>query len=218
MKQVDVKVQKRDQSGKGSARASRRAGRIPAIVYGGKDQPVSVSVDRLEMERALKRSSGESENIIVNVVYDDNDTKDFTIVRETQHDPLSGELEHLDFFRISVDKKIATTVSLHPVGASKGVKAGGVFELILREVEVECLPLEIPNYIEFDVSNLDIGETLHVSDIPENPLYTILTAPERTIASITKPESATAPAEGLEEGAEEGAEEGTEEASEESKG
>ncbi|MEW6236120.1 MAG: 50S ribosomal protein L25 [Candidatus Omnitrophota bacterium] len=211
MKQVEISVQRREKIGKGAARSSRRAGRVPAVIYGGNGTSIPVSVDRHEIERAI-HSGGESENIVVNVAIAGEDAKELALVRQTQHDPLSGALEHLDFLRISIDKTITTTVPIHPVGSCKGVKAGGIFEQLLRDVEIECLPLEIPDCLEIDVTELDLAHSLHVSDIPGNPKYKILTAPDRTVASVALPKVEAAPgapaaaAEGEAEKAAEGSE------------
>jgi len=192
MKQVEISVQRREAIGKGAARSIRRAGRVPAVIYGGNGTSVPVSVNRHEIERAI-HSGGESENVVVNIAIAGEDAKELALVRQTQHDPLTGALEHMDFLRISVDKPITTTVPIHPVGSCKGVKAGGIFEQLLREVEIECLPLEIPDFLEIDVADLDIGHSLHVSNIPLNPKYRILTVSDRTVASVALPKVEAAP-------------------------
>lgn len=189
MKRADLTVARRNGTGKGAARKARQSGQVPGIIYGGGESPIPVAVDKRVAEHTLHQG-GESENILINVKFEEGGGDTLTLVRATQHHPITGDLEHLDFYRVSTDKPITTTVPLQTTGTPKGVREGGVFEQILREVEIECLPLNIPDAIELDVSGLDIGANLHISDIPENPDYTILTAKERTIATITAPEKA----------------------------
>ncbi|MGI6456615.1 MAG: 50S ribosomal protein L25 [bacterium] len=186
MKRIDVTVQNREKTGKGAARSARRAGRVPAVVYGGDKEPQAISVDRLTMEKAL-HSGGESESILVNLALEGSSEQTLTLVRATQHDPLIGTLEHVDFLRVSTDKPITTTVPIHIVGTPAGVRAGGVFEQVLRELEIQCLPLNIPNAVELEVRHLEINQSLHVSDIPPSEDYVILTSPDRGIATVTAP-------------------------------
>ncbi len=220
MKQVQISAKKREITGKGSSRSARRNGMVPGVIYGEKKEPFPIAVDRHDMEVALHSGGGggESDNLIVNLNLENADDLELTLVRDTQHDPLTGFLEHVDFLRISRDRSITTMVTLQPVGTPAGIKNGGVFEQILREVEIECLPLDIPDAIEFDVSHMDVNDSYHVSDLPENPKYTILTDGDYTVASLTIPrmeiETPTV-AEGLVEGEEGEAEEGAEETTEE---
>lgn len=210
MKRMDVNVAKRSRTGKGGARSTRRAGRIPAILYGEKKDAIPVSVDRLEFEQIM-RSSGESENILVNMKIEDEPNVTLALVRQGQHDPLTGVIEHIDFLRVSTDKPIRTTVPIHPTGTPKGVREGGVFEIQMRDVEIECLPLNIPDFVEVDVSHLEIGQALHVSDIPHFEQYKILSSDELTVAVVSAPKleiAHAAPAEGAAaSAAEEGAKE-----------
>ncbi len=186
MKRIDIQVATRTASGKGGARTLRRAGQIPAIVYGEGSDPIAISVNRKMIEKEM-RIHGDTENVLVNVNVEGMDGEILTLVRETQHDPLTGVLKHMDFRRVSTDKAIKTLVPVHPVGVSKGVRAGGVFEQQLREIEVECLPLNIPDAIEIDVTEVIIGQTLHVSDIPDNPNYEILTDGSRAMMMVSVP-------------------------------
>lgn len=217
MKRMELPVQLRDRVGKGGARSTRRAGLLPAVVYGGSEEAMAVSVDRHVLEKSLH--GAESENILVNLKFSDSGNETLTLLRDTQHHPLRGSLDHVDFLRISIDKPITLTVPVATIGTAKGVKEGGVFELVLRDIDIECLPLDIPDHIEVDISGLAVGDTLHVSDIPVNPKYTILSALDDALATVTIPAvvSTTTDEEG-EEGVEgeEGAEgeEAKEEASE----
>lgn len=183
MKRMDLSALNRSAAGKGAARSARREGRIPAVLYGGDQAPVSITVDTILMEKALK-AGGDTDNILVNLSIENEAEPTLTLVRSTQHNPLSGRLEHVDFYRVSTDKPITTTVPLHTTGTPVGVRNGGMFEQVLREIEISCLPLNIPDAIDVDVSDMDLGHSMHVSDIPESDQFTILTASDRSIATV----------------------------------
>lgn len=212
MKRVDLQVSKREASGKGGARSTRRAGMVPGVIYGEGHEPQVIAVDRHTIEKTL-HASGDNENVLVNVSVEGGSDVILALVRETQHDPLTGALEHLDLRRVSIDRPIKTTVPIHTVGTPKGVKEGGILEQQLREVEIECLPLEIPEALELDISGIEIGSSLHVSDIPQNPKYEILTSSERAVAMVAAPKLEAVPTAGAAEGVEGAA--GEEEAGEE---
>ncbi len=192
MKRAEIDALRREVTGKGVARSLRREGKVPAVIYGREIEPIPISVNRLDMIHAI-HSAGESENILVNLKLSGDDSEILTLIRDSQHDPLSGALEHLDFLRVSLDRTLTTTVPVHSIGSPKGVKEGGIFETLLREVEIECLPLDIPDYIEIDVSDLEEGDTLHVSDIQIIGNYTILTPEDRAVASVTSPKMEAVP-------------------------
>lgn len=194
MKRVDLQVAKRTVSGKGGARSTRRAGLVPGVVYGEGQDPMAIAVDRHTIEKMLH--AGDSENVLVNVTIEGQSGEILALVRETQHHPLTGALEHLDFRRVSVDRPIRTMVPIHTTGTAKGTKEGGILEQQLREIEIECLPLEIPDNIIVDVTNIEIGRAMHVSDIPTNPGYKILTAGERAMVMVVAPKIEAGPGAG----------------------
>lgn len=185
MKRIDIQLQKRSATGKGAAHTVRREGRIPGILYGGEQIPLSVTIDRHEIENVFQHV--ESESMLVYLHVEDDASESLALIREAQHHPLTGRLQHLDFLRVSTDKPIRTTVPIHATGSPIGVREGGLFEQLMRDVEVECLPLQIPDFITLDVTNLGIGHSMHVSDLPQSPQYTILVSPERTVASVAAP-------------------------------
>lgn len=206
MKRIELPVKVRERIGKGGARSARREGLLPGIVYGRGIDPLPVSVDRHTLEVSMK--SSESENILVNLKFEDEDRETLTLIRDTQHHVLNGNLEHVDFLRISVDQAITTSIPVHAVGTPQGVKDGGVFDMVRRDIEIECLPLDIPDYIEIDVSALGIGDSLHVSDLPENPKINILTDPDESVATVTQQQTFTTTTEEDDEGLEGEAAEG----------
>lgn len=187
MRRLDVSVNKRERTGKGGARSARRAGFAPGIVYGGKEEPVPVSVDLLEMEKLIHSGSGESENMLLNLKFDDG-SETLTLLRDFQFHPITSSLSHIDFQRVSLDEEITTTVPVHFTGNPIGVReSGGMFEIVQRDVLIQCLPLDVPDSLDVDINNLEIGQSVHVFDLPENPKVKILTESERPLASVTTP-------------------------------
>ncbi|MFH1700525.1 MAG: 50S ribosomal protein L25 [Candidatus Zixiibacteriota bacterium] len=185
MKELNLKVSKRENTGKGFNRRLRDEGIVPAVVYGPDAEPVPVQVDYRELYRLMH---GQPMSTIINLDIEGIDEPDRKVlIRELQKDPVSGKLVHLDFHNISMDKLITITVAVYTVGVPEGVKNfGGVVQTILREIEVSCLPTAIPDNIEIDISHLNIGDSIHVSDLKlEN--VDILTDAVRTIVTISAP-------------------------------
>jgi large subunit ribosomal protein L25 len=223
MAEVKLNVVPREGTGKGVARRTRAEGRIPGIVYGKGMEPVAVSVDRREFVTALQTDAGL--NALLNLTLDGETVP--TLAREIQRDPVRGTLLHVDFVKVDLKQEVEVTVPVHVVGESPGVAEGGVLEQPLHEVTVRCLPTEVPEQIEADISGLNIGDSLRVSDLVAGRSFQILNDPENAVISIMAPiseeelaameagvageaaeeeEAAEAPEEGAEEGAEADAE------------
>ena len=174
---------RRENLGKGGARKARAAGQIPGVLYGHGEQPVPVSVGAREFELALRGHKGG--NPIVNLAVAGGEYT--ALIRDVQYDPLTHDILHLDFQHISLTETIEVKVTVHLTGLPVGVKdGGGILETILREIEVRCLPTAIPSSIEVDVSHLNIGDSVHVSDIAVTDV-TILNDPAETIATVVPP-------------------------------
>lgn len=180
--------------GKGGSRKARAAGRIPGVIYGHGETPVTVSIDGREFSTAMRAHKGG--NAIVNLKIDGGDHT--ALVRDAQIDPLSRAVLHLDFQRISLTETVEVEVVVHPVGVAIGVKdGGGILELITRQLEVRCLPTAIPAAIDVDVTALAVGQSLHVSDIKVEGL-TILTPGDTTVITVVPPTvEEAAPADGV---------------------
>ncbi len=180
---IALSGQRRERLGKGGARTTRRAGQIPAVLYGHGETPVSVTIGARDFDLALRGHKGG--NPIVNLSVD---SKEFTaLIRDVQYDPVTHDILHLDFQHISLTETIEVKVNVHLTGLPIGVKdAGGILEHILREVEVRCLPTAIPASIDADVSALNIGDSVHVRDLVV-PNVTILTDADSTIATVVPP-------------------------------
>ncbi|MFH1737689.1 MAG: 50S ribosomal protein L25 [bacterium] len=186
MQRADLHVEPRTKTGKGAARSLRRAGRIPAVVYGGDEPPQPVDLDGRDLWQMLHAAKGE--HVLVNLsLGEGGEAATLTLLKEMQHDPLHGNVEHVDFQRVSADRAIYTTIPIRTVGSSAGVREGGILEHLLRELNVECLPLEIPDGIEVDVSEMTIGQSVHVSDLTVPDGIRVLASPESVVVLVAAP-------------------------------
>ena len=183
MSVIQLKGTKRESLGKGGARKARAAGNIPSVLYGHKETPVALAVGSRDFKAALRQHKGG--NAIVNLNLDG--TEITALVRDAQLDPITHDILHLDFQHISLTETIEVSVAVHLVGLAVGVKdGGGILEHIVREVEIRCLPTAIPPSIDIDVTHLNIGESVHVSDIKAEG-FTIITDLETTIGTVVPP-------------------------------
>ena len=165
MKIIELKANIMTTVGNGPARALRRKDRIPAILYGPNAEPILLSLDTADLEQALKK--GKSRQILLNLMIQNGKTiNKSAMIKELQVHPVSQTFIHVDFYEIAMDRKIKVKVPIVTVGKPKGVELGGTLQLIRRELDVLCLPLKIPNRIEVDTTNLDIGDSIHVEEIP----------------------------------------------------
>ena len=178
----NVKAAGRDGRGKNEARRLRKSGSIPAIVYGAGKAPVPVSVDPKQMFRILKSDSGH--NTIFDLALDGESTK--AMIVDWQTEPIKGALLHIDLKRIAMDKKLTVTVPIVLKGEAYGVKTeGGILEQVLREVEIECLPADIPAHIDVDVTNLHFHDVLRVKDLPHGEgKLDFITDENQTVAHV----------------------------------
>jgi large subunit ribosomal protein L25 len=166
METVEITIERRTDSGKGAARKLRRAGKIPGVLYGPKRETTSVAALALEIERKLSHLEGSHLIRLVAGNGGESDLNDrMVLLREMQRHPVSGGVLHADFYEVDLTERLAVSVPLHFIGKAVGVVNGGILQPILREVEVECLPTEIPDFIEVDVTALDIHDSLHIGDL-----------------------------------------------------
>ena len=215
MREIPITVQRRHDKGKGVARQIRMAGRIPGVVYGPETDPIPVSVEEREFRTAMRHASSGS---ILNLSLDGKETK--AVLREMQRDPVTSRVLHIDFHAISMNKPIHVAIPIHFVGTPVGVKVdGGIMQATMREIEISCLPINIPEHLEVNVSELRIGDSIHVGNV-SIPNATILADAQRTIVVISAPTVIKAEAAAVEaeaaavEGAEGVAAEGAEAAAE----
>jgi len=182
--QVSLNVDVRTESGKKVARRLRFRGQLPAVVYGEDAAPVACSVDQRRLTDLLK---AHGRNAIISLSA--GDTSQSTIIKDIQYHPVRDEILHVDFHRIDLTRKIVVEVPIHATGSAVGVRISeGILEQMLHDIEVECLPTEIPDHIEIDVSDLDIGDSLHVSDIVQDgDDFSIVTDADRTVFAVAAP-------------------------------
>jgi len=213
---------KRDSGNKNDARRVRRSGKVPGVVYGAGKQATTVSLDPRQISRILHSASGY--NTIFDLTLDGEHTK--AMIVDWQYEPIKGALLHIDLKRIAMDQRLRVNVPIVLKGEAAGVKQqGGILEQVAREVEVECLPADIPSSIEADISELVFGKVMRISDLVRNDKLKFLSDPNQPVAHVISvkeevaptpeaaaAEAAAAPAEpevikkGKQETAEEGAE------------
>jgi large subunit ribosomal protein L25 len=163
-KQVKLKAEKRSDTGRAATRKLKARGIVPAVIYGSKEKPQPLQVSARDINNMLSHASGE--NILVELEIEGEKSSKTALVQEIQHAPLGGNILHIDFHAVSMDEKIHAEVPLEATGIATGVKNfGGLLEQSLRLLAVECLPRDLPDRITVDVSNLNIGDTIHVRDI-----------------------------------------------------
>src|SRR5581483_5733275 len=176
-----LEAQPRTPGTKNDARRVRREGRIPAVVYGAGKSSVPVVVDPRQVSRILHSETGH--NSVFDLALDGEKTK--AMIVDWQYEPIKGSLLHIDLKRIAMDQKLRVNVPIELIGDPEGVKTqGGLLEQIVREVEVECLPADIPNVIELNVADLVFGVVLRVSDLPKNDKVRFVTDADQPVAHI----------------------------------
>lgn len=183
METFTVEGQVRDERGKNAARRTRQTGMVPAILYGGRKDSVALAVNAKQVVRILRSETGHNTIFSVHVA---GGQEEKAMLKDWQVDPVSGSLLHVDLLRIAMDVRMHVRVPVHTFGEPQGVKMqGGIFEMVTREVEVECLPGDIPEEFKVDVSGLMIGKQLRAADLPLDPQkIKLVTDPQRVLAHV----------------------------------
>ncbi len=182
MQQIVIEATPREERGKNAARRIRRGGQIPAVLYGGTGDPLAVAVNAKQVAGILRSESGH--NTIFTVKLPGGEHK--VMLKDWQVDPVKGALLHVDMLRVALDVRMRVKVPVHTFGEPQGVKLqGGIFEMVTREVEIECLPTEIPAEFKVDVSELMIGKQLRATDLALDPQkMKLVSDPQRVIAHV----------------------------------
>lgn len=195
---VKLEVQEREQTGSAASRRLRKEGLIPGVLYGRGKKPHAISIPERDLRRAL--TGGHGLHTILDVVLDGQKTSHASIVKDYQQDILRGGISHVDLQEVRLDQPIQAQVVVELVGEPAGVKEGGVLSQVNREVNVEALPLEVPDRLELDVSGLAIGDALRLSDLTAPEGVRLLDDPEETVlATVTMPTRVVEPEEVVEE-------------------
>ena len=196
-----LQLEKREGRGKNEANRLRAAGKIPAVVYGARKEGkapegTAVAVDPKSLLKILHSDSGA--NTLITIKLDGGESR--VMVKEYQLDPITHQLLHADFYQLAMDKAIVVTVPVQLRGEPRGVKVqGGLLDFVTREVQVECLPTDIPEHIDLDVSELMLNQSIRLRDLPVDPKWKPVTEPETMLVHVVMPkaeESAAAAAEG----------------------
>jgi large subunit ribosomal protein L25 len=182
MAQIIVEGAPRDTRGKNEARRLRVSGKVPATLYGGKGEALSLAVNTKQVTAILRSESGHNTLFQVNLA----GKQEPAIVKDWQVDPVTGNLLHVDLLRIAMDVRMKVKVPVHTFGEPSGVKVqGGVYEVVLREVEVECLPADIPTEFRADVSGLALNQSLRAGDLPiDKAKHKLVTDPQSVVSHV----------------------------------
>ncbi|MFH1202577.1 MAG: 50S ribosomal protein L25 [Candidatus Omnitrophota bacterium] len=196
MEEIKLEVEKRDQLGKGKITALRHKGLIPGIVYGQKKESQAIQINKRDFMHFLQSHSAESVIINLNILEGAKKQKDIPVlIKDIQYHPLTEDVVHVDFCQISLTKEIKVKIPIVAKGEAVGVKQdGGVLDHILWELEIECLPTDMPKDVEVDVSGLKIGDAIHIKDLKLPSKVKVSADPEAVVLSVVPPAKVEVPA------------------------
>ncbi len=177
-------AKKRDQQGSANARRLRHTGSLPGVIYGDGEEATAIQLGMHDFELLLHHHASETMLVEIAVEGEGDVT---ALVKEVQHHPVTGDLLHADFQKVAADKPIQVDIALGIIGEAAGVKAGGSLEIVMHTLGVECLPGDLVESIEVDVSEMEIGDTLHVSDVKLGAKLKLLSDPEAIVVSVAEP-------------------------------
>ena len=182
---IKLDVKAREEAGSAVARRLRANGMIPGVLYGAGKQAHPFAVEERDLRRVLTGDHGL--HAILDVVFEGQKTAHHAVLKDYQLDPVRPRLLHIDLHEVRLDQVIQSQVAVEPVGESPGVKEGGVLTLVAREINVEALPMEVPDRLELDISSMTIGDSLRVSDIAVPESVRLLDDPESVVVTVTPP-------------------------------
>lgn len=184
MELLDLNATIRTSTGNSPSRALRRQGLLPAVLYGPGSKTISLTIAEHDLELALRKAP--SGRIVFTLHIPDGDPSDRTaMIKDIQIHPMKRNALHVDFYEVAKDRKITAKVPVVADGKSVGIENGGMLQIICRELEISCLPFDVPNAIHIDISALDIGDAVHVQDIQKMPHIDFLDDPDRTVLVIS---------------------------------
>lgn len=185
MEIIELKARVRKETGKGKAKQLRANGLVPANLYGHKIKPTVISIDDHDFTKLINSEAGS--HVILRLLLDDSKTGPTVMVKEIQRDAIKDNVLHVDFLSVALDEKITTTVPLTVIGDSIGVKEGGLVQHGLWDLQVEALPTDLPDHIEVDITELNIGDALHARDIKIPDELTLITQLDDIVLSVIPP-------------------------------
>ena len=186
MGDVTLATETRSTRGKGAARELRRRGQVPAVVYGGGREATAISIDRTGFERMLEASHS-GVNTLIDLAGDSDAAGRTVIAKEFQREAVRGTLIHVDFYEVDLTTTIEIAVPIHLIGSAAGVLLGGVLDQQLREIVLLCLPNAIPDELEIDISGMELGDSLHITDLPIPKGSELVTDDSLTVATVLIP-------------------------------
>jgi large subunit ribosomal protein L25 len=196
--QAKLTVQTRTQVGRNAIKKVRKEGLIPGVIYGVGQEPINLEVNGRQLSTVLAHASSENILLELEIVDGDNKRNSLAMIQEVQHHPIQRQILHVDFHAVSATEKITAEVPIETIGEPVGVKTnGGLLEHNLRDLEVECLPADLPERIEVDVTNLDINQSIHVKDLKLPPGVEAVTDADLTVVAVSAPRVDEEPAEAL---------------------
>jgi len=187
MEKRKLKVKLRDRTGKGYVKKLRKNGLLPAVLYGPhlkKSLPLQIDIKEL---RSFLSQSDKAKIITLEITDQKTDKQHNVIIKDSQWDLIKGDLQHLDFYAVTRGETVTTTVPISFVGKSQGEKIGGIVEHLVRELDLECLPKDLPSIIEVDITPLGLGDSLSVGDIKVPSGIKVLTHPQEVVVSVVSP-------------------------------
>lgn len=191
METVEIKIEPREPGSKGKAKQLRREGKLPGVFYGPKVEPIPLEVSKKDF---LSRVADLEGSHLIRIKSSSPLLADrVALVKEMQFHPVTGEIVHADFYEVDLSAKIRVKVPLHFVGKAEGVVRGGILQPVVRELDVECLPMDIPEYFDVEVSSLDIGHSLHIKDLPMPEGVTAVSETNLTLVTVVPPTVEEAP-------------------------
>ena len=192
METIEIQIEPREAGAKGRAKQLRREGKLPGIFYGPKAESVPLELDRKDF---LSRVAGLEGSHLIRIKSSSPLLAErVALVKEMQFHPVTGEVVHADFYEVDLSARIRVKVPLHFVGKAEGVVRGGILQPVVREIEVECLPMDIPEYFDVEVSSLDIGDSLHVKDLSIPEGVAAIYESNLTLVTVVPPTVEEAPA------------------------
>lgn len=185
--QIKLSATSRTEKGKGVAKRLRREGKLPAVVYGHKTDPIALTIDSKQLLKLIVEGKSEHKLFALSIEGNGTPLEKTVMIKELQIDPLKRNFLHVDFFEVAMDEEITLSLVIKLVGEAPGVEMGGMLQQVRREIEIRCLPTQIPDTVEIDVSALNIGDSVHLNDIQLPEGVKVLDDADLTIATVLAP-------------------------------